>query len=73
MKKPHTKGVDESHEGVQDKGIPALVGVVEERVDRVSDQERKGNPPKIPEGLLIVFLGLLLVGLPLLETNVGEA
>ena len=55
------KGVDTANEGRQHKGVPALVSVVDERVDGIAEDERVEGIRQVLEGKRIVFLSLALV------------
>jgi len=70
---PQTKGVHKSHEGIQDEGIPALVRIVQERIDGVAKEEGERNPPEVTEGLFVVFLRLPLVSCLFLDVDEGKA
>lgn len=63
-----TKGVDASSEGGQQPGVPALVGLIEEGVDGVAEDEGEEGVGEVLGGHLIVLSRLALhVGL-----SVGE-
>ena len=50
------KGVHGAHKGVDDPAVPALVRLVQQRVDRVAQHERVERPAEVLEGLCVVLL-----------------
>mmetsp|Transcript_35459 Transcript_35459/g.34496 ORF Transcript_35459/g.34496 Transcript_35459/m.34496 type:complete len:307 (-) Transcript_35459:717-1637(-) len=67
------EGVDGSHERVDHKGVPPLVLIVQQRVDRVPYQHWEQCVGHVPHGRVIILFGFTLdVGFFVVEGEVGE-
>jgi hypothetical protein len=66
------KQIDKFHQGLQDKGIPALVFVIQERVDGITGQERVRQPGQVLESNGIVFRGIVFFFGALASVLVGQ-
>ena len=52
------KGVDSPHKGVEDKAIPAAVGLVHQGPPRITHQNGVQHVAQVPDGIGVMPLGL---------------
>ena len=52
------KGVDSAHKGVEHEAVPALVGLVQQGIARITDQDGVQHIAQVPDGISVVPLRL---------------
>ena len=52
------KGIDSSHQGIEDPAVPALVGLVVQSVDSIAGHQRVQHIAQVSDGIGIVLLRL---------------